>query len=442
MPRLSIVLPVYNVERYLATCLDSIRSQTLRDIEIICVDDGSTDRSSSILHMAAEVDQRIVVVTKPNGGLSSARNAGLHASTGDVVLFVDSDDFLHKTACRTIMKTFDKTGADIVTFGAYIHPVAAGSRWLHRVLSPRRVTYTGFQPDLIFKESSRPFVWRSAFTREFMDREALEFDETVAFGEDQVFYFEAYPVARKTALIPDKLYYYRVSRPESLMASRFENREAMMKEHHHITRIILQRWQEQGWLATYRAEMLEWVFDFLGEEAVRSTGRDAVRLRRSMAALLVEFFPEGAWLDGVPALSRRLRSALSQNGRGAGKWSALAVHMAWQAASQPRSTARRMAKSAYHSRPMQRLRGISSRVLPASGRTSWIRLRDLGDGLSDESARAAALQMLQLEWAAKVAQGAGATEPTEVIEFSGTSGLADSLHIVEPQSVASGDAAV
>ncbi|WP_206079791.1 glycosyltransferase family 2 protein [Propioniciclava coleopterorum] len=434
MPRLSIVLPVYNVERYLATCLDSLRSQTLRDIEIICVNDGSTDRSATILQMAAEVDDRIVVVTKPNGGLSSARNAGLHASNGELVLFVDSDDYLHKTACQTIVKAFDRTDAEIVTFGAYIHPVASGTRWLHRTLSPRRVTYTGFDPDLMFKEASRPFVWRSAFTRAFLDREALEFDETVAFGEDQVFYFEAYPVSRKTALIPDKLYYYRVSRPDSLMASRFENRAAMMKEHHHITRIILEHWQERGWLADHRPRMLEWVLDFLAEDAVRSKGKNVLRLRRSLASLLLEFFPDGPWLEQASPTARRLLDALTQNGRGAGNAALFAAHLAWQVTAEPKSTARRIAKSAVHSWPMQKARGVTSRIFPASGRTSWIRLRDLSDDITDETKRSAALQMLQLEWAAAVAQGTGATEPTDVIEFAGTSGLAETLEVVEEPS--------
>ena len=85
MPRISVVVPVYNVERYLARCLESLRSQTLADIEIVCVNDGATDRSPALLRLAADVDPRIVVVDKPNGGLSSARNAGETSPVSSVV---------------------------------------------------------------------------------------------------------------------------------------------------------------------------------------------------------------------------------------------------------------------------------------------------------------------------------------------------------------------
>lgn len=409
MARLSIVLPVYNVERYLAMCLDSLRSQTMADIEIVCVDDGSTDRSPSILRMAADVDQRIIVVTKANGGLSSARNAGVRAASGDLVMFVDSDDYLHKTACGRVSRAFDDSGADVVTFGAFIHPIGAGTRWLQRTLSPRAVTYEGFAPELLFAEASRPFVWRSAFTREFLERERLEFDETVAFGEDQVFYFDAYPVSRKTVLIPDKLYYYRVSRPESLMASRFQNRASMMAEHHHITRRILQHWDKRGWLQEHRAQMLTWVLEFLAEEAAGSKAQYAIELRRSLSDLLGQYFPKGSWLSGASPAARRLLAALSQDGRGASPATLFAAHLAWQASTEPKSAVRRILGRVSRSWPMLKVRGLASRFLPSSGHTQWCRFRDLTDDLTDDARRSAALQLLQVEWATTREQGTADT---------------------------------
>ncbi|HHU38813.1 MAG TPA: glycosyltransferase family 2 protein, partial [Propionibacterium sp.] len=334
------MLPVYNVEQYLAFCLESVRNQSVRDIEIICVDDGSLDRSRVLLQMAAAADERVVIVSKPNGGLSSARNAGLAVATGDLVLFVDSDDFLHRKACETILAAHDEAPADIITFGAHIHPAAHATPWLTRTLSPRRVSYQGFDPALLFDEASRPFVWRSAFSREFLIREGLRFDETVLFGEDQVFYFAAYPLARRTQLIPDKLYYYRASRPDSLMASRYEDRERMMLEHHHITRVILELWQERGWLATWRGEMLEWVFDFLGEEAFTGHRDLTPRLRASLAELVGEFFTDGPWVDALPTPARSLREVLAHPDAGGGP----AALLAWQGATDPRSAVRRVGR--------------------------------------------------------------------------------------------------
>ncbi len=395
MTKVSVVLPVYNVERYLAFCLESVRGQSLRDIEIICVDDGSTDRSRMLLQMAAAADDRVTIVTKPNGGLSSARNAGLAVDSGDLVLFVDSDDFLHRTACATILAAHEETGAEVITFGAYIHPAAHATPWLTRTLSPRKVTYEGFEPALLFDEASRPFVWRSAFTREFLTREGLRFDETVAFGEDQVFYFAAYPVSARTALIPDKLYYYRASRPDSLMASRYSDREKMMLEHHHITRVILTLWRERGWLETWRADLLGWVFEFLADEAVLGHPDLTPRLRASLAALLDEFFPDGPWVAALPAPVRALREALANPDS-----SAAAAHLAWQGTASSRSAIRSVGKRVLGSWPVRKARGVARRVLPTSEQAVWQQFSQLRDDVEDDARRAQALQMLQAEWLA------------------------------------------
>lgn len=398
MPRLSIVLPVYNVERYLATCLESVRAQTFGDIEIICVNDGATDRSPILLDMAAAADPRIVIVDKPNGGLSSARNAGLAVATGEYVLFVDSDDFLHNKAVATIVKTFEKTRAEIVTFGAFVHPTGHSTRWLRRTLRPRKITYDGFEPPLLFKESSRPFVWRSAFTREFLVREGLGFDEGVLFGEDQVFYFAAYPVSRRTALIPDQLYYYRAARPDSLMASRFENRKSMLREHHHIARTILDHWRDHGWLQAHRPDMLGWVFEFLAGDAIVGPGRLGRELRASLAGLLAEYFPDGPWLRQAGPPARALYAVLADTAsNGAVRRAAL---LAWQGTAQPVPTALGLLARAGNAWPVLKVKGLAWRVLPSPGRAQWERFRDLRDEVVDDARRAEAMQMLQTEWLA------------------------------------------
>lgn len=99
----SVIVPVYNVEDYLEQCLESIISQTFGNIEIICVDDGSTDRSGEILEKFAEADSRIIVIHKKNGGLSSARNAALSRVKGKYICFVDSDDWLESNAVKEMV---------------------------------------------------------------------------------------------------------------------------------------------------------------------------------------------------------------------------------------------------------------------------------------------------------------------------------------------------
>jgi glycosyltransferase involved in cell wall biosynthesis len=167
MPKLSVIVPVYQVEDYLALCLSSIRNQSFSDLEIICVNDGSTDRSAEILQMCAAVEPRLKIVEKRNGGLSSARNAGIAAAAGEYLMFVDSDDMLTKQACVTILTAFEESGADIVTFGAHCYPEGSGDAWLTDCLSPRDIVYEGFDTRILFKEKSRPYVWRTAISRAF-----------------------------------------------------------------------------------------------------------------------------------------------------------------------------------------------------------------------------------------------------------------------------------
>lgn len=262
MARISVVVPVYNVQDYLEWCLDSLRAQTLEDIEIVCVNDGSTDASPEVLARCAEADSRIRVVNKPNGGLSSARNAGIREASAPYVCFLDSDDRFTPNACQRMVETFESTGADVVTFGGNAYPAEAAYPWLTDTLSPRDAEYAPFSPDLLFKEKSRPFAWRTACRTDFLREGELYFDETVKFGEDQVWQFAIYPRAAKTVLISDKLYDYRVAREGSLMRQVVDDLPTKMREHMCIAEVILADWHRAGFLAQWPSEMAAWLVEF------------------------------------------------------------------------------------------------------------------------------------------------------------------------------------
>lgn len=116
MPTISVIIPVYNTERYLRRCLDSIANQTYPDWEAICVNDGSTDGSRAILQEYADRDARFTIIDKPNGGLSDARNAGLEAARGEYINFVDSDDLIHPQTFEIALQLAQRDGSDIVTW--------------------------------------------------------------------------------------------------------------------------------------------------------------------------------------------------------------------------------------------------------------------------------------------------------------------------------------
>ena len=110
--KLSVVIPVYNVEKYLDKCVESIVNQTFKDLEIILVDDGSTDESGKMCDEWTEKDTRIKAIHKINGGLSSARNAGIKQAKGEYISFIDSDDFVELDMYATMIEAFDRKTKD------------------------------------------------------------------------------------------------------------------------------------------------------------------------------------------------------------------------------------------------------------------------------------------------------------------------------------------
>ena len=262
-PLVSIVVPVYNTRAYLEECLASACAQTLRDIEIVCVNDGSTDGSDELLHRIAADDERIKVIDKENGGLSSARNAGLAAACGTYIMLLDSDDLLVPQACEAVVRRFDETHADIVTFGATCFPEEAASARLRACLSPRDALYRPFDERLLFDEESRPYACRSAFRREFLEACGLRFDESLRFGEDQPFYFSAYPQAGAVALMSDKLYRYRVSSAESLTGAVADDAARRVGLHIDVAICILEEWSARGWFERFGWRTLGWLVEFV-----------------------------------------------------------------------------------------------------------------------------------------------------------------------------------
>ena len=142
MPAISIIIPVYNVERFLERCLDSVLAQTWRDWEAVCVNDGSPDSSQAILERYASGDSRIKIVNKPNGGLSDARNVGLKNAGGEFIVYLDSDDFIHPQTLEIAMALQQKTGTDIVTW--YKDPNYRNKTFVRHFLGLDTIAYKPF----------------------------------------------------------------------------------------------------------------------------------------------------------------------------------------------------------------------------------------------------------------------------------------------------------
>ena len=270
--KISVVVPIYKVEECLSWCLDSLLGQDMPDWEGVLVNDGSPDGSRDIAASYCLRDSRFKLVDKANGGLSSARNAGIAASSAPIVAFLDSDDRFTPDACRVIVDAFEREGCDVLTFGANPYPHEAGYPWLNYVLSPRDVTFDGYSSDLLFKEASRPFAWRIACKRDFLFGNGILFDETVKYGEDQVFDFAIYGRSRKTTLISNKLYDYRVARKGSLMDTMRYDDETRLLEHVKIFRAIVEDWSRDGLVDRHPQDLDYFLCDLVLYDALRLLG--------------------------------------------------------------------------------------------------------------------------------------------------------------------------
>ncbi len=195
MPKISIIVPVYKVEKYLERCVSSLRKQTLQDIEIILVDDGSPDQCPAMCDELAKKDSRIKVVHKKNGGLSSARNAGLRVAEGSCVGFVDSDDDCELEMYEKLYTVLEREHVDFV-MSDYLRFPAQGEPYLKTLDIPggrcdKALLKAEIFPNLIMRESIDygPLlsVWHCLYRTDFLRSNGLEFDEQVRWSEDNIF---------------------------------------------------------------------------------------------------------------------------------------------------------------------------------------------------------------------------------------------------------------
>lgn len=217
MPKVSIIIPIYNVADYLLKSVRSAIEQTERDIEVILVDDGSTDNSGALCDELAQEDFRIQVIHKENGGLSSARNAGVAAARGDYVLLLDGDDYLLPHAAARVLEEMERCPSDIIQF--HYQEVAAGEE---AILHDRMETWlVAHKPKELFQNlyslgGEGASACTKLFRRELLARIPFE----PVRHEDEMWCTRAYIHPLTVSYIPDVLYCY-VMRGDSIIHDRF-----------------------------------------------------------------------------------------------------------------------------------------------------------------------------------------------------------------------------
>ncbi|UGS37245.1 glycosyltransferase family 2 protein [Capillimicrobium parvum] len=302
-PRISVVVPVFDVERYLEECLDSIAHQSFADLEVIMVDDGSTDASAAIARRFARRDRRFRLVTQPHGGLARARNAGADQARGEFLCFVDSDDKLAPDFCELLLTALDQTGSDFAT-GNVLRFDSQGTRQAPFVARTFRQTrlathvtrFRGLLVDRIVPNK----MWR----RSFWDAHAFRFPEG-RVHEDVPVVVPAQFLARSVDVIADHVYLYREREGDDRSITQRRNELRMLLDRlagvEYVTEFLCRefgaearRWYQESAVA----EDLRYHLNVLGDadDAYRQTFLDRVNAYLAQAPADVE--------KGLPAIDR------------------------------------------------------------------------------------------------------------------------------------------
>lgn len=219
MAKVSIILPIFNVQDYLRECLDSVTGQTLEDIEIICVNDGSTDSSLDIINEYAQKDKRIVVITGPNGGYGKAMNKGLDKASGEYIGIVEPDDYVEKDMFEKLYLVASENQLDFVKSDFYRFTRETGkeinNRW--------NIDETEKRYGELLNPSQDPTTirftmntWTGIYRREYINNNHIRHNETSgASFQDNGFYFQTFMHAKRAMIVHDAYYHNRRDNPNS-----------------------------------------------------------------------------------------------------------------------------------------------------------------------------------------------------------------------------------
>lgn len=208
-PLVSVIVPVYNAGAWLRPCLESIRGQSYPHLEVLLVNDGSTDGSLAVCEEFEAADPRFKIIDQPNAGVSAARNHALRAAKGEYIQFVDADDKLTPGSTEILVTAGEKKGADLVVAHFYrvVEGRAAQRGHIKKELYMNRSDYA----EWMCKAPAKYYygvLWNKLYRRSLLERSGLEFDEKVSWCEDFLFNLEYLRGCRLVAAIPKPVYYY------------------------------------------------------------------------------------------------------------------------------------------------------------------------------------------------------------------------------------------
>lgn len=224
MPIVSVIVPVYNAEKHLETCIQSICAQTLHDIEIICVDDGSSDGSAEILRRLAAADSRILVLAQDNAGAGAARNLGMRHAGGKYLSFLDADDFFEPDMLEAAVAQAEKDAAELVVFKAdfYNEQLERFTPCVYSLrenMMPQHRPFSGTEVEKDLFKTVVGWAWDKLFLADFVRSNGLQFQEQRT-SNDLLFVFSALAKAQRITTLPKVLAHQRRHAGKTLSVTR------------------------------------------------------------------------------------------------------------------------------------------------------------------------------------------------------------------------------
>lgn len=255
MIELSIIIPVYNVENYVERCVLSCVNQDIEldKYEIILINDGSTDCSLSVLNRLNYKYHNIIIINKENGGVSSARNAGIEAAKGKYIWFVDADDYIQENSIKTILNIFENNDIDILQLN-YCISNEKGEIQTHglEIKETNRLSPFEYVNKLYF----RGHVWESVFDRRLIDKSKYQFQTNIRIGEDELFFLTIFNYSIGVIRTKETFYYYFQRSDSALRTIKEEDYYNFLFELMHLK-------NRQNFLEYYEKNMNNWITTFI-----------------------------------------------------------------------------------------------------------------------------------------------------------------------------------
>lgn len=320
-PIVSVIIPVYNISTYLPGCLNSLIHQTLSEIEILCIDDASTDDSVQIIKSFQEQDSRVRLLQQPHRGVSEARNLGISHARGKYISFVDGDDWIENDMLATMLAKIEETESDMVICSTKVHFEQQSIRSLRRHNSVQaaltveeHIWNTDGTVDGIWNVAkhagSWPFIWNKLIRSDLIKENAICFSPALPLGEDGVFLQLLFQYAKKIVFVPKALYHYRYQRKSSATENLFQHEIIRFQKHIDVAAVMLREFHERKLFDKNRMQLLQWLLSFFYADFIHLPAVN----RQEAAGMLQNLFAQYGLATGADCLSpmeqKRLKNML------------------------------------------------------------------------------------------------------------------------------------